>query len=159
MMQKILPFVFTFILACQATPNKETKVNKSDSAGITLSDLENQAIELDAKITILNLWATWCKPCIAEMPALEAMQKQLPEGIKLLVASNEPMDRQLRFIEKQTLDLAFVQITSSLESLGVYALPTTLILDDKGNILETMVGARAWDSSEQIDHITSYLDK
>lgn len=156
-MNKILPFLFVFILACHSKKTTEPEFKKGNVPSIELYDLTDNPIKLDSEIIILNLWATWCKPCIAEMPDLEEMQKQLPENFRLILASEEPLERQLNFINRQSFELDFVQLKSGMESLGVYALPTTLILDSEGNILETMVGTRAWNTPEQILQITSYL--
>jgi thiol-disulfide isomerase/thioredoxin len=156
-MQKIFLLLLLVIISCQPKNQKEADSTKESSSVIQLADLENNSIELNSKITILNLWATWCKPCIAEMPDLAEMQAQLPEGFQLLLASDELLERQLKFIERQSLGLEFVQLKSSLESLGVYALPTTLVIDSNGKILETMVGARAWNTPEQIANIKAYL--
>lgn len=158
-MHKTIALLFVLTIACQPKAKKESESESSvtTDSKIELINLKDEKIKLSSEITILNLWATWCKPCIAEMPDLDEMQKQLPEGFQLFLASNEPLDRQLRFIEKQQSNLEFIQITSNLEALGVYALPTTLILDAEGNILETLVGSRAWNTPKQIKHITSYL--
>lgn len=160
-MNKIVALLLLVVISCQGpSSSKESATNEDNSSStLALSTLSGESIDLENyadKLIILNIWATWCKPCIAEMPDLAEMQNELPEGFQLLLASDEPLERQLKFIERQSFDLVFVQLTSSLEGLGVYALPTTLIIDSKGNILDTMVGARAWNTPEQIEKITSY---
>ncbi|WP_370086394.1 TlpA family protein disulfide reductase [Ekhidna sp.] len=126
---------------------------------IKLAKLEGESINLSAlneEILILNIWATWCKPCVAEMPSLVEMKNALPGNMKLLLASDEPTDRQLNFIAKKEYDLEFVQLKSSLSSLGVYVLPTTIIVKN-GEIVDRLVGAREWNTPKQIEELKAYL--
>jgi thiol-disulfide isomerase/thioredoxin len=146
--------------SCQ-TPakKKELPVSAPDDSSpkITLVDLENRPIAFSQdKITILNLWATWCKPCIEEMPALEEMANQLPDSFELILASDEELKRISTFTSSRSLKLTFARLTSSMEALGVYSLPTTLIINAKGEILTTLVGAHDWNTPEQIDYIKTF---
>lgn len=109
------------------------------------------------KILILNLWATWCAPCIREMPDLVEMQKLLPDDFVLLLASDEEPERVNRFLTNSSFDLEFIRINNSIESLGVYSLPTTFIVGKDGELLETLVGARNWNDEELIKNLKKYL--
>jgi len=127
---------------------------------LNLSTLDHEPIQMSAykdKILILNLWATWCKPCIKEMPDMETMMTQLPEEFELLLASNEDVDRIKKFRESKQWDLNFVKLENSIESLGAYALPTTFIIGKNGELLETLVGARDWKSQETIEILTQII--
>lgn len=149
----ILFLILGFIVSCQ--PKKESFLSK-----IKLTDLKGETVNTDQfnnKILILNLWATWCNPCIKEMPDLVKMQEELPDDFVLLLASDESHEKIQQFIERRPFDLSFAQIQTSVESLGVYSLPTTFIIGREGQLLETLVGARKWDSPEQIEQLKSYL--
>ena len=127
---------------------------------IKLTDLQGEDLDprqFKNKIVILNLWATWCGPCIKEMPDLVEMKNNLSEEFVLILASGESLDRIQQFKENRSFDLSFVQTQTSLESLGVYSLPTTFIIGKDGQLLETLVGARKWDSPEQIDQLKMYI--
>ena len=156
----IFIIAITLLFACQ-NPTKKVEETSShvmvNDSKINLVDLENKPLKLpQGKVLILNLWATWCKPCIEEMPSLAEMVKRLPESHKLILASDEPLNRINAFVSARTLDLQFAQITSSVEELGVYSLPTTLIINSNGEVLETLVGARDWNTQEQIDYLTTF---
>lgn len=141
-------------VSCQPK-KKETFLSK-----INFTDLEGESLDSDLfknKIVILNLWATWCNPCIKEMPDLMKMQEELPDGFVLLLASDEDQEKIQNFKERRGFDLKFLQIQTSMESLGVYSLPTTFIIGKDGQLLETLVGARKWDSPKQIEHLETYL--
>jgi len=142
--------IWVFV-SCQVTP--------SFIAKLEFTELDGQKFDkslIENKIVILNLWATWCKPCIKEMPDLETMQEKLPDDFTLLVASNEEMDKILSFQQRQQYNLKLIKIENNLESLGIYSLPTTLIINKDGMVVETLVGARNWTSSDQIAKLKTY---
>ena len=146
-------FLLAGLIACQ--PEKDTFFSK-----IKLADLNGETLDKEQfknKIVILNLWATWCSPCVKEMPDLVKMQNELPDDFALLLASDESLEKIHQFKERRPLDLTFTQIQTSVESLGVYSLPTTFIIGKDGQLLETLVGAREWDSPKQIEQLKTYL--
>ncbi len=149
----ILILFFVVTVSCQS--KEELFYSK-----IKLTDLQGEDLDprqFKNKIVILNLWATWCGPCIKEMPDLVEMKNNLSEEFVLILASGESLDRIQQFKENRSFDLSFVQTQTSLESLGVYSLPTTFIIGKDGQLLETLVGARKWDSPEQIDQLKMYI--
>ena len=149
----IISFLLIGLISCQA--EKDTFISK-----IKLADLKGETLDKEQfknKIVILNLWATWCTPCIREMPDLVKMQNELPGDFVLLLASDESLIKIQQFTERRPFDLTFTQIQTSVESLGVYSLPTTFIIGKDDQLLETLVGAREWDSPEQIEQLKTYL--
>ena len=149
----IISLLLIGMISCQ--PEKDTFISK-----IKLADLKGETLDKEQfknKIVILNLWATWCTPCIREMPDLVKMQNELPGDFVLLLASDESLEKIQQFTERRPFDLTFTQIQTSVESLGVYSLPTTFIIGKDGQLLETLVGAREWDSPEQIEQLKTYL--
>lgn len=149
----IISFLLVGLISCQ--PRKDTFISK-----IKLADLKGETLDKEQfknKIFILNLWATWCTPCIREMPDLVRMQNELPGDFVLLLASDESLEKIQQFTERRPFDLTFAQIRTSVESLGVYSLPTTFIIGKDGQLLETLVGAREWDNPEQIEQLKTYL--
>ena len=153
MRNPVILLLLIAVISCQ--PKKESFLSK-----IQLTDLKGEPLDSEQfsnKVVILNLWATWCNPCIKEMPDLVEMEKELPEDFVLILASDESLEKIQRFIERRPFDLSFTQIRTSVESLGVYSLPTTFIVGREGQLLETLVGARKWDSPEQIEQLKTYL--
>ena len=149
----IISFLLIGLISCQS--EKDMFISK-----IKLADLKGETLDKEQfknKIVILNLWATWCKPCIKEMPDLVEMQNQLPDDFVLVLASDESLEKIQQFIERRPIKLTFVQTQTTVESLGVYSLPTTFIIGKDGQLLETLVGARKWDSQEQIEELITYL--
>ncbi len=93
---------------------------------------------------IVNLWATWCPPCRAEMPVLERAQRDHPQVLIMLVNQGEPEGLVRGFLARERLQLQqlWLDPTSALgRTLGSSALPTTVVFDAQGRRIKTHVGA------------------
>lgn len=154
-----------FALHCQSqTEKSETTAATSDKpkGQIELADLNGQPVAWESfrgKAVFLNLWATWCKPCIMEMPSIERASLQLADSnIVFIAASDESLDKIRVFRDRGEYTFTFLQLKSGFESLGVYGLPTTILFDAKGNRISTETGARDWSSPQAIAKILQVTD-
>ena len=139
-----------------------TKKEKPDSSAelireidmIRLTDLNGQSISLkeyQGKTIFINFWATWCKPCIQEMPTIEEVQNILQdEKIIFLMASNESAEQIKEFSKFHKYKFKYVRIENS-EEMNVQALPTTFIFNPEGNMVFSETGYRKWDEKNNID--------
>ena len=128
---------------------------------IKLENLEGNPVDLanfKGKRVFLNLWATWCKPCIAEMPDIDAANKILAdEDYVFLLASDEMPEKIKKFTEKYNeFSFQFVRMVNSVYDLDVVALPTTIIINRDGEIVYDEVGAKKWDSEEILKQLRSF---
>ncbi|MFT7032251.1 MAG: thiol-disulfide isomerase/thioredoxin [Cyclobacteriaceae bacterium] len=151
MKKYIMILVFSGLFySCQQKP--DTFLNS-----LKVTGLDGQAVNLErlkGKVIILNLWATWCKPCVEEMPSLEVLQSKLPaEKFVLLLASNESLEKIEKFKQKDNFKLEFIKLESALESLGVFALPTTIFIDKEGKRSYTESGGKDWGTVESVQEI------
>ena len=100
---------------------------------------------------LLNLWATWCQPCIAELPALAALARtEAKDGIAVVALSTDHGGpAQVRsFLAAHGIDLP-VRVDPDghvLEALGINGLPTTLLIDARGRERGRLEGAADWNS-------------
>jgi len=143
---------------CSNSNTSENSHNENNfAAGILLADLDGKEIKLSdhkGKTIILNVWATWCKPCIKELPSMEVLQNNLdPNQFILLFASDEEVKRINKFVDKNNYDLNFISLISPPESLGIFSLPTTFIIGKDGKLLMTESGSKDWGSTESIQEI------
>ena len=108
---------------------------------------------------VINLWATWCPPCVAEMPALDRAQAALAaEGVVVLALSSdrggkaqvEPFYREQGI---RHLGLWLDPRGAAQRALGVRGLPTSLILDREGRERARLEGAAEWDKPEMLANI------
>tara|TARA_R110000868_G_scaffold220554_1_gene471849 strand:- start:248 stop:826 length:579 start_codon:yes stop_codon:yes gene_type:complete len=153
----VLVLITPFFIQCSKPKNQETTSDSVFVDKVKLSNLKGKQYNLSKhkdKTVILSIWATWCKPCIEEMPSLEALQNKLSlDKYSILLASDESLDKINRFKNSNNYDLNFVKLETPATSLGIYALPTTFIINEKGELLLTENGSKKWDSEESIQAI------
>jgi thiol-disulfide isomerase/thioredoxin len=133
-----------FIPAAEPQPAPEISFAGLDGKPIALADFKG-------KFLILNLWATWCAPCLREMPSLEKLQASLEPSLTVLAVSEdrEGADIVAPFIEKHrfgTLAVALDPKSTALRKLHLRGLPTSLLIDGSGQILGKIEGGAEWDS-------------
>ena len=103
---------------------------------------------------MLNYWATWCGPCIKEMPGLKKAEEILENhNYTFLLVSDETIDKISEFKTNRSFDFNFLKSAKSIEALGIYSLPTSYIFDENGKKIETIVGTIAWDSEQIIEKL------
>ncbi|MEM1181478.1 MAG: TlpA disulfide reductase family protein [Acidobacteriota bacterium] len=106
-----------------------------------LSDYEGQVV-------VLNLWATWCIPCIAEMPYFEALEDQYADrGVSILHLSEEPAEKIRTFLESKAIGVTHVRTEE--QPTKVKRLPTTYVLDRQGVVRRAFAGVRSFDDFEK----------
>jgi thiol-disulfide isomerase/thioredoxin len=113
------------------------------------------------KIVVLNLWATWCTPCVAEMPMLDRLQQQLESlGVVVVALSIDhggPKKVKDFFLEHDIKHLAvYVDPTMRAQSdFRVIGLPTTILIDRTGHDRGRIVGPAEWDDAKAADLVLS----
>lgn len=149
-------FLFLFSAGCNNANKTKPSANKEETFTISkvkLTDLSGQPVDLsqfEGKVVFINFWATWCKPCIAEMPSLQRMtQKLKDENIIFLFASDETTEEIRQFKNSNNYPMIFVK-TESLADMNIMGLPTTLIFDANGIFSFSELGARDWDKEESL---------
>lgn len=149
------------VAAAKMEPSGSTS-NKAIN-GIVLRNLDDQTIDLTSykgKTIFLNFWATWCKPCIMEMPSIERAKQILSsENFVFLAASDETFEKIGEFKEKHEFTFQFVRLESGLESLNIYSLPTTFVFSPEGELVINEVGAKAWDSPQELEQLQKLSPK
>ncbi len=155
-MRKTAVFTLCSFLIFACNSNITSNVSDLESLQLKSSffDLEENNIDLsefnNGKV-VISYWATWCAPCIKEMPSIKRAEEILEEyGYTFLLVSDETISKISNFKNEMNFDLKFLKSNKSFESLGVYAMPTSYIFDENGEIVETFVGVVEWDSEEII---------
>ena len=139
--------------------------NMSRPVEIQLKDVFGNTIRLAdfrGKVVFLNFWATWCPPCIIEMPPMEKLHRRYKDKDFAMVAINlQETDAQV----KSFFDRYKLSFTALLDSngevatwFGVASLPTTFVLDKEGRIIGSALGPREWDSQASIDLFDYLID-
>lgn len=152
------------MLGCKGKPSEQAaapEIEESITTKIKINNLNNEVIALSqyhGKTVFINFWATWCGPCIKEMPSIERAKNILKDrNIAFLVASNESIEQIQDFATKRNLDLQYVQL-QNLEELNIPALPTTYIINPAGELVFSETGYREWDEAANIELLTKIID-
>ena len=157
-MRKTAVFTLCSFLLFACNSNITSNISDLESLQLKSSffDLEENNIELsefNGKI-VISYWATWCAPCIKEMPSIKRAEEILEDyGYTFLLVSDETISKISNFKNEMNFNLKFLKSNKSFETLGVYAMPTSFIFNENGEIIETIVGVVEWDSEEIINKL------
>lgn len=116
--------------------------------------------EMEGNIILVNFWATWCPPCVAEMPSLNNLYKDYGDKITFVFMANDKIKNVNSYFEKNGYDLP-VYYSKDNEPIALQSpsIPTTYIIDDQGTIVMKEVGAYNWNSTSvrnQIDELLAF---
>lgn len=126
-----------------------------------LVDAQGQAVDFQAlqgKVVLVNLWASWCPPCRAEMPSMQALYDDYQDEVVFLFIAREEPEKSLAYLEQKDLNLpVYFERAQAPEALRSNSLPTTYILDQEGRIAAEKTGAADWNSSKVRDLLDRLL--
>lgn len=161
-----LPVRATFIKAVSFVTTRvfSMEVDKEDQVNLTnynweLLDLKGNKTNLQLyknKVIVLNFWATWCPPCVAEMPSFQKLYNEYGDKVVFLFVANDDPEKVHTFLNNKDYVLpVYFQGSKVPEEIDSNALPTTYIIDKNGAIVAKKVGAADWNSSK----VRSLLDQ
>ncbi|MBN4075367.1 MAG: hypothetical protein COA71_03480 [SAR86 cluster bacterium] len=126
----------------------------------TFQDLGGRPLEISSfagRKLIVNYWATWCAPCIEEIPALSRAAEILgPEGYVFVLASDESLETISAFIAENEFSGNFIKLNSFFATHGIQAVPSTVLYDESGQEINSWLGAYEWDSPELLTELRSF---
>ena len=115
------------------------------------------------KFILLNFWATWCVPCVRELPSLSRLNAQLSdENFQVVLVSQDRtgFKQTDKFIEKHKIDIPQAFIDNKLKysrAMDINSIPTTILIGTDGVEIGRLVGSIEWDHKEAIALINYYL--
>lgn len=130
-----------------------------------LTDLEGNPVNLNdfkGKVVFLNLWATWCPPCVGEMPEIQKLYDQFKsnDDIAFLMVSNEDNPTIQNFINKRDYSFPVYSTRSaSPEPFLTRSIPTTFVISKGGEIKIRETGAYNWGGSKMVGIIQGLLEE
>ena len=143
----------------QVTGNVKVPSTKfSDgSKSLTLDSFRGRGV-------VLNFWATWCGPCVTEMPSLDRLATKLDmkKFVVVAVSQDNGGPSQVKpFLEKlkiKNITILYDPSQGGLRDFGIRGLPTTLLISAEGRVVARLEGSVEWDSSEMINKIKELND-
>jgi peroxiredoxin len=132
----------------------------------TLSDIRGKAHTLSSyqgKVVMVNFWATYCGPCIREIPSMQRLKQKLagkPFDILAIDMAEEKADVEA-FMQRHNIKVNFPILLDTegtvIEQWMVSAVPTTFIIDPQGKIRYALYGGLEWDNEEVVKTISGLL--
>ena len=112
--------------------------------------------KLRGRIVVLNLWATFCAPCVEELPSLLTLQQKMPALAVVAVSTDQDDALYRKFLVRHKVDVLTVRDADQKvnQMYGTVQIPETYIIDQKGNIRRKFIGAQDWTSAEITDYLT-----
>ncbi|MFQ5617033.1 MAG: TlpA disulfide reductase family protein, partial [Anaerolineales bacterium] len=134
------------------TPNSPVPRVGQPLSDFTLPDLQGNRVQLSAlrgKVVFINVWATWCPPCIEEMPTMQRLYDRFHNrGLEVLAISIDALGTQVvaPFMQKYRLTFpALLDPEGTIERLyHTSGVPESFIVDKRGRLVEKVVGPRDW---------------
>ncbi len=117
---------------------------------------------LRGSIVVVNFWATWCPPCVDEMPSLEKLHRALgPEGLVILGVSVDEDEAALRaFVTRAGVTFPVLRDPggrTAAQAYGTTGYPGSFVIDRSGRLLESFMGPAEWAAAAAIDHFRDLL--
>ena len=142
------------------TPVPAAATAFTDGAGTshTLADFKG-------KVLVVNFWATWCAPCVKEMPTLDALQASMGGDTFAVIAINQDREGQKvaePFIAKNEWKNIALYVEPSArfqKDARIMGLPTSILIDKQGNEVARLEGTMAWDAPEVKAEIQKLIEK
>jgi peroxiredoxin len=133
----------------------------------TFPDLNGNTVSLadfKGKVILLNIWATWCLPCVEEMPSMEKLYKKLKnEGLEILAVSIDEAGAEVVGPFMKNHKLSFPALTDTEGKTKtlyqITGVPESFIIDQDGVIVEKVIGPRDWASSGAINYFRNLIHR
>src|SRR5215510_12652903 len=113
------------------------------------------------KLLVLNFWATWCQPCVEEVPSLSEFARYFKDkGVVVLGVSVDKDEKAYRAFLQQYRP-AFIPVRDGEAKInadyGTFKYPETYIIDTKGKVLQKIIGPADWSSEKMVSYVNSLL--
>lgn len=135
-----------FIPATAPQPAPEISFTDTDGKPVALADYKGKTV-------LLNLWATWCQPCLKEMPSLAALQTKLGSALTVLAVSEDRGAAAVVGPFAAKLGLGKLKIlldpkSQAIHAFGARGLPTSFLIGPDGKVLGKVEGGADWDTDK-----------
>jgi peroxiredoxin len=164
--QFVRSFLFTFSLGllfflsgCYSSSRPSHIGSAAPDFTVQDSDRKVTLSQFRGNVVVLNFWASWCPPCVEELPSLISMQSRMRQRGVIVLAVSIDVDSDLyhRFLKERNVNFLTVRDPEQRSSTlyGTFGWPETYIIDRKGVVRRKLIGPVDWNSQE----ITEFLSK
>jgi len=146
-----------FQVASGTRPRPEATWKDGNGKTVSLKDF-------GGKVVLVNFWATWCAPCVRELPSIDRLAATLDGEEFKVVAINidrggKPVaHKMVRRLKLKNLDLYLDRENTAVRGFGVRQMPTTYVFDRKGREVGKLEGGAEWDEPEAVAVVKYFID-
>ena len=137
----------------------------SVAAAISLQNTDGQLKTIErfsGKVSIIHFWATWCSSCLTELPQLIKVTKTMQaQGLSVILIATDSHNATRRYLQEHQLEVEVLidQYGKAMRDYGVQALPTSVFIDARGNVIETQQGRIDWSSTAVQNKLDTLLSE
>src|ERR1700688_4706626 len=151
-------FAFVGVLYLSLHDNLVKAGDKAPDFSITADNGKTvTARDFGGKLLILNFWATWCQPCVQEVPSLDVLQRELgPKGLVVLGVSEDKDPKAYQdFLARFRITYMTARDPSVVikPKYGTTLIPESYLIDTNGRVVEKIVGDANWSSEQMVQHV------
>jgi len=155
---KGVSFVTTRVFNMEIDKNERVNLNSYEWE---LVGIDGERINLNSykdQVILINFWATWCPPCIAEMPSFEELYKDYKDQVVFLFVASDEEAKVKKFITDKGYSFpVYFEMNNRPEEIRSNSLPTTYIINRNGEIVVDKTGAADWNSGKVRDMLDELL--
>jgi peroxiredoxin len=151
----VLPLALLAMLGCDR--NNRPQQLGTPAPQFTVSDAQHNVslAQFRGQVVLLNFWASWCAPCLEELPSLEALHHQMPALQVVGISIDDDTAAYQQFLTLHRVDFLTVDDTAQKSNalFGTYRPPETYVIDKQGIIRRKFIGPQDWTSPEIVNFL------
>jgi len=161
----LIIFLLTFLLlACNGHPR--IAMVGEQAPDFNLVDTNNKSwklSELKGQVVLINFWASWCPPCLQEMPSMQKLYSSMPQDkFKMLAILNNDNPKNARALavkQHYTFPILIDPGSKVAKAYGLTGVPETFIIDKQGILREKIIGPEHWDGTGAREMLNNFIEK
>lgn len=151
------------LFASEATIVKSENRELLQSYNWQLSDLKGKRYnfsDLEGKVVLVNFWATWCPPCVAEMPSLNDLYSDFQDEVAFVFVASDQKEKVEAFLTKRDYNIpVYFETSRTPEQLVSKSIPATFILSKSGELVVEEKGVADWNSTSTRELLNQLLQE
>ncbi len=166
----LLIILISIVLSClviQCQRNQKVAKVGDPIPDVTLIDTQGNKLrlsELKESVVFVNFWASWCPPCIEEIPSIESLFRNLsgkPKFKMITILYRDDVDRIIKSAREQGYTLPIYRDPDGFAAIqfGITGVPETFIIDKNGILRDKVIGPYTWDSPPVIDTLLKLINE